>query len=41
VEIFLYTWPVAKIKKRKKMPNQRHVCEFAEFDGGGGYSEKK
>jgi len=22
----------------KKMPNQRHVSEFAELDGGGGYS---
>jgi len=23
------------------MPDQRHVCEFAELDGGGGYSGKK
>jgi len=23
------------------MPNQRHVSEFAELDGGGGYSGKK
>jgi len=34
VEMFFYTWPI------KKMSNQRHVSEFAELDGGGGYSGK-
>jgi len=28
-------WP---IKNFKKMPNQRHVSEFGELDGGGGIS---
>ena len=32
---FFYTWPI------KKMPNQRHVSEFAELDGEGQYSGKK
>jgi len=36
VKIFLYMWPI-----KKKVPNQRHVCKFAELDGGGGYSGKK
>ena len=30
-----------KTKKEKKMSNERHVSEFAELDGGGGYSGKK
>jgi len=30
--MLFYTWPI-----KKKMPNQRHVSEFAELDGGGGY----
>jgi len=33
--MFFYTWPI------KKKPNQRHVSEFAELDGGGGYFGKK
>jgi len=32
---FFYTWPI------KKMPNQRHISEFAELDGEGQYSGKK
>jgi len=30
-----------KKKKENKVPNQRHVCKFAELDEGGGYSEIK
>jgi len=35
VDILFYTWPI------KKMPNIRHVSEFAELDGEGGILEKK
>jgi len=29
-------WPT-----KKKMPSQRHIDEFGELDGGGGYFGKK
>jgi len=33
-------WPTKKKLKFKKMSIQRHIGEFGELDGGGGYSGK-
>jgi len=30
--------PTKKKIKIKKKTSQRHICEFGELDGGGGYS---
>ena len=32
-----YMWPIKKNSKIKKMPNQHHILDYAELDGGGGF----
>jgi len=32
-------WPIKKNSKIKKMPNQRHILDYAELDGGDGFFE--
>jgi len=38
---FFIRGQLKKVKNEEKKSNQRHVSEFAELDGGGGYSGKK